>query len=348
MNRQKLILSVTGGVIGLAVLAAGFFAWSAYSEMNAAENGDEEEGTDSIEEMIGKAKKLMRNPVPPSKESVEAIKANAGTVVEWREQAYKLASRSDWKFDETTPAAFKAYLVEDAKRLAALPGAVDGAIMKADFQFGPFRDYIAGGSMPDAAKLGELQRQWYDIAGFIELLAENGAAEITSVSLKAEEVKAEDEAAKGKNAKNKNRKKPAKAANRKDGEAGKPPSTCGYVFSFNAKPAAFVKIVNRLSETNRFCTVESFTFARPKDAIAEALGGEAKAEAQQSTSGRRRRRGAQAEPEKKPEEESKKGGIVTDPQLDAPLAVVMKVAITDFRSLEDDGNEGRNEGKKED
>lgn len=75
--------------------------------------------------------------------------------------------------------------------------------------------------------------------------------------------------------------------------------------------------------------------------IAEALGDGAKNEAAQASAGGRRgrRRGRAAEEKQDEDKEAAKGGIVTDPLLDAPLKVDLTVTVYDFRSLEEEKTE---------
>ena len=331
MNKTKMTLAVIGGVIALAVLVMAYFTWEAFSARTAAAEGDEEEGTDGLETVVSKAQTLSRKPVYPCAASLAAIESNRVLVAEWQAESAKLASRGDRVYEKTTPAAFKTFIVADAKRLVALPGAVGGVLAKPEFAFGPFKDYIAEGKMPADAQLAELQRQWDDVATITETLAKSGIAELVDVQLKAAEAKADETQAKTKPAK-----RPAKSA-----DAAKPTlsaNSVSYVFTFSAKPAAFVKAMNALTVNERFISVDGFTFSRPKDAIAEALGGEEKKEQQAGgRRGRRGRRGAPVEEQaaEAAKEAAAKNGIVTDPLLDAPLTVVMNVTVHDFRSLED-------------
>lgn len=333
MNKTKMILAATGGVIGLAVLVMGYFTWDAYSARTAAIEGDDEEGTDGLDTVVSKAQTLSRKPVYPCAASLTAIESNRAAVAAWYEDANKLASRGDRPIESTTPAAFKTFIVQDAKRLAALPGTVNGALVKPDFAFGPFKDYIAEGKMPSEAQLVELQREWDDVALLVETLAKCGIAELTDVQFKDRVVKEEP---KDKNQKAKqNNRKPAKG--KKAEVEVREPKAYTYAITFTAKPAAFVKAVNAFATCERFVTVESFTFNRGRDVIADALGGAEKKAESQSTGRRGRRRGAAVVEEEKKDDTAAKNGIVTDPQLDAPLTVVMTATVYDFRSLEDNG-----------
>ena len=336
MNKTKTILAVTGGVIGIAVLVMAYFTWSSFSAKTAAIEGDEEEGTDGLETVMDKAEKLSRltanHPVYPSAQSLAAIESNRTAVVDWQKEASSLATRGDRVFPKTTPAAFKTFIVADAKRLAALPGSVSGALVKPDFAFGPFREYIVEGKMPADAQLGELQRRWDDVATVVELLAKSGVAELTDVQFKAEEVKAEPADARGR------RKSAANDRRQAADGAEKKPVSYSYVFSFATKPAGLTKILNELVVCERFVSVDGFTFTRTKDALASALGGDDKKKDAVQSSGRRgRRRGAAVQEQKEEEKKSPLTGIVTDPLLDEPISVVLTATVHDFRSLEEEG-----------
>ena len=336
MNKTKMILAGTGGAIGLVVLVMAFLTWRAWSEKTAAIEGDDEEGIDGLETVMSKAQGLSsltaKHPVFPSAASVTEIDSNRTAVAEWQKEAMKLASSGDRAYAATTPAAFKTFIVSDAKRLMSLPGKVAGLLMKPDFAFGPFKAYIAEGKMPADAELKELQRRWDDVATLAETLAACGVSELTDVQFKdAKAAEPTPEAdARGK------KQRPNRKANA-DGKAeAKGPSAYTYVISFATKPAGFVKVMNALTTSERFVAVDGFTFSRTKDAVAEALGGdEKKNEAKQATGRRGRRRAAVVE-EKKEDDNAKKSGIVTDPILDDPIAVVMTVTVYDYRSLEEE------------
>lgn len=325
-----MILAVSGGVIGLAVLAMAYLTWSAYAAKVAAIEGDDE-GNDGLETVQQKAQALSRKSVYPCPASVEAIEENTARLAAWCAEAEKLAARGDQPVRTMTPAQFKTDLVADAKRLSALPGAVNGVLVKPDFAFGPFRSYIAEGKMPTDAELPELQRRWNDVMLVVETLAACGVSELVNVDFKA--AAAQDEAQE-KKAK-KGGKKPAKK--RPAAEPTFRPSAFSYVFTFATRAPAFVKAVNALGTNERFMVIDGFTFARTADPIAEALGVGDKRETARNASagrGRRGRRGAVVEAKK--DEAEAKNGIVTDPALDAPFTVTLTVTVYDFKTMEDE------------
>jgi len=334
MNKTKLMLAATGGAIGLAVLVMAYFTWGAFSAKTVALEGDDEEGTPGLETVLSRARTLSRKPIYPCAASLTALESNRTVLVEWQKEAKKLAARGDRVYEKTTPAAFKEFLVSDAKRLSALPGSVAGVLVKPDFSFGPFSDYISGGKMPAESELADLQRKWDDVATVVETLASCGVAELTDVSFAAAVVAPVETSTD-----NKKNKKPQRKQTQKPKQSNNQttnPASFSYVFSFTTRPTAFVKVLNAFVLSERFITVEGFSVSRPKDVIVEALGGEEK-QASASTAGRRRRRGAAAET--KEEEGKSKNGIVTDPLLDDPFVVVLKLSVRDFRSLEEEKSE---------
>ena len=355
MNKTKMILAGIGGAVGLAVLVLAFLVWQAFSAKTAAIEGDDEEGIDGLETVEARAQGLSRKPVYPCAKSVDAISANQAAIDDWCKEGLKLAARGDKIFPKTTPAQFKTDIVNDAKRLMALPGGVGGKLVKPDFAFGPFKDYIVEGKMPSDAELAELQRKWDDVATITEMLATNGVAELVDVgfaNVNREQGTGNREQGTG------NREQEKKGrGNREQGRGRKNlssetsslvprPSSHSYVLTFAAKPAAFIQTLNELEASERFITVDSFTFARPTDAIAAALGGEDKKAAETQTSGRRGRRGRRGAEQSAPVagdgdgKEAGKNGLVTDPLKDDPLTVTMTVTVHDFRSLEEDEKKG--------
>lgn len=345
MNKNRMILAAVGGVIAVAALAAAAFAYFAYEAKVAAVEGDDE--TEGLESVVAKAQRLARAPVYPCAKSVEELDGNSEKVAEWLKAVRSYASAGDRVYEKTTPAAFKTFLVKDAKRLASLPGEVSGAIARPEFAFGPFNNYITGGDMPSEAQLSELQRRWDDVATVTEALAACGVGELVDVQFTIQENKPEEAAADKKPKRNARKQGKGKAAASAQGAPDSLSSARPYVFVFTARPQALVKVVNAFATSERFITVDGLSFRRAKDAIAEALAADEKKSDVAQSGGRRRRRGGgdlQQPAEEKKSEPSV--GIVTDPVLDAPFTVTMSVTVHDFRSLEDSDAEKSGEGQK--
>lgn len=337
MNKTKMTLAAIGGAAGLVALVLAFMAWQASSAKVAAIEGDDETGEEGLDSVVSRAESLSRGSVYPCRESMTAIESNQQALVGWTAEARKLAARGDRIFPPMTAAAFKSFVVADAKRLTALPGTVEGKLAKPEFAFGPFKDYIVEGKMPADGQLAVLQRQWDDVAMVTEVLAQSGIAELLDVQFKSGG-EGEPAAQKDK-ANNKKKAKPQRTAAKKPDEKSLLPTPFTYVFTFAAKPANLMRAINALVVGERFVVVDGFTFEHEQDAVADALNLDEKEEAKKASArprGRGRGRGrAQVEEEKDEGEDKSKNGIVTDPLLDAPPKATLTVSVYDFGTLEE-------------
>ena len=330
MNKSKIVLAAVGGVTLVASLALAYFIWSAMSERS-----------ERLDELAGAEQSLinmMKLPVNPSPEAIKAYQANAETYDNWKDDAKKLVTTGDMIFEPTTPPALKAFMVEDARRLSALPGRVDGAIVRPEFAFG-FKEFVLDGNMPAEADLAKIQREWYDMSVVVEAMSKSGVIEITDLSIigDAPQPAAEQQPADG----NRRQRKGAKpAAKAKAAEQSEGPAVTRMRVEFRAMPPALVAVANSLMMSRRFIVVDDLTFSRERDELSEKLGGDPKkaAEAQSGRGGRRGRRGRQEEAEE-PAENEALSGIVTDPMTAPALKVSMLISVYDFRSLEADKTE---------
>lgn len=331
MKKTTTILAAVGGVTFVAVAAAGYFAWSAQAAKTAALEGDDE-GAVGLEESREKADRLSRKPIYPGAESIKALTEARESLVAWKDEAFAFASRGDRKIQPTTDAAFKEFIVGDARRLLTLPAGEEQKTLDATFDFGPFKPYIFEGKMPEQATLPELQRKWDDVVTIIETLSASGIEKITAVSVKAAAQPQVEEPS----PKRGKRPQKRKSARLSDSSTSQPVSYT-YVVACKTRPTAFVKALNALATDERFMAVEDISLRREKDALAEGLGAEKKDEAAASTSGRRRRRSS-FEQEAKAEEKKADEAlytVITDPATDLPLDVQLTVTVYDFRSLEE-------------
>ena len=170
MNKSKIVLASIGGVTLVASLALAYFIWSAMSERS--ERLDELDGAE--QSLVN----MMKLPVNPCPEAIKAYQANAETYDNWKDDAKKLVTTGDMIFEPTTPPALKAFMVEDARRLSALPGRTDGVIVRPEFAFG-FKEFVLDGNMPAEADLAKIQREWYDMSVVVGAMSKSGVTEIT-------------------------------------------------------------------------------------------------------------------------------------------------------------------------
>ena len=330
MNKSKIVLAAVGGVIGIAALAAAFLAWRSWSAVSEArDGGDYGEGLDSV---VARAASLSRKDVYPCAESVKALDASRERFEDWKNKAHRLAADGDRPVDtNVTAAAFKEQLLFDAKRISALPGTAEGAIVKPGFPFGAFREYILDGKLPPEAQLHKLQRQWEDVVFIFETLAKDGVGEVTGLEIAAAAPEPEQQEQR------KGQKKPKRGGkSAKEAQAPAKEIVENYTVQFTASPDAFVRVVNDFTVTNRFVVIDDFSFIRARDDVKEAFDAQEKKDVAASSSrrSRRSRRGESGEGEEKksesPREAAIRQGVVTDPALATPLSVVLKLSVKDF------------------
>lgn len=310
MNKTKITLLAIGGVSLVGALVFGYLIYSAWSD-----KGENDEELGYLED---DAARLSGLDVYPSPEGVKATDANRKAYADWCELATAVASAGDMQFEATTPASFKSFINDEAKRYSEMPGKVSGRFVKADFGFG-FDEYILKGALPSAADLPRLQREWYDVSTFVNVLVDAKVSSIAELSLIRESATDESETA----TRGKKKRKQKKA----DDEAK--PDITRFNIVFTASPVSLVSVVNAIASNPRFIVAESVAFVRESDEIAEKLG--EKNAKKRDDNGRRRRRAASEEASTENESE-RLSGVVTDPASAPDFKVTMRVAVYDFRT----------------
>lgn len=318
MNKNKIIMAAIGGVAAALVLVVGVLIWM--------EDDTQSELRDELEAQVARRDRNSG----AKKETEEAHLGNAKVLSEWATSAHTFVSEqgSVREFDPNLdPAAFKQQMVEKAREFSKLPEESSVKIVKEDFDFG-YRQYIGkdGTEIPRKEDLPRLQREWFDISHFTDTLVKCGATEL--IGVKVAEKPAEPQNERG----------GRRSAQQKDPAAAYPSSETTYVFTFLARPAALVRVLNSLAADDRFFAVDSMSFSQASDPLVQMLGGD-KEKDQGRRGGRRRRRGAEAE-EPAPEAEGEaaeiaRKGLVTDPATCTPFTVTMTVSTLEFTAKEE-------------
>ncbi len=327
MSKPKIILITIGGVIALATIALAVMIWMAFSGRS--------EQVEELDISRSDAERLVRLPIYPGPAGVRALESNRTDFASWTASARELAARGDKAFERTTSPAFKTFLVEDARRLSELPGAVEGKLVKAGFAFG-FAEYISGGVMPKEEDLPRLQREWYDVSTVIKALAVTGVTEIAEVTLQVRP-KAEEDT-------NMTRKNKRKNKAKVEVDTSEPNVTRMSV-TFKARAQGIVNAINAIAASPRFIVVDDLSFYHETDELQAALDGDKKEEGASSSrrSSRRRRSsttteapkpsfGANATDDAAPQTNAVR--VVSDPARVAPFKVTMTFSVYDFRTKE--------------
>lgn len=309
MNKTKIILLSIGGVALVGTLAFGFLIYRSWSD-----KGEKDEQLGFLEDDAARLSKLE---VYPSQESLKATDDNRRAYAEWCELATGLVSAGDLRPEATTPASFKSFINDEANRFSELPGTIAGRFVKNGFGFG-FDEYILKGALPSSGDLPRLQREWYDVSAFVNILVDAKVSSLVELTMaKAEEAK-EEAPAKGK-----------KKRMKTDEDEEVKPDVTRFTVVFTASPSALVAAVNAIAANPRFIVAESFSFVRESDELSVKLG--EKAVKTQESGGRRRRRQA-AEETTAASEAEQAVGVVTDPASAPDFKVTMRIAVYDFRT----------------
>lgn len=328
LSKQQMVGIGCGCAFLVVAGILGYMLFDASCERTKVETGDEETGDPGLEAAKETFMGYNRAPVFPSQVSIDAVKSNAAQYAAWYANTRALAASGDYA-EPTVPednSAFKDRLKAEVDRMGKLSGGVDGHIAAAECRFG-FEKYLGeNGILPDQKDVPLLARELASISRVVDIFAEAGVFEVQSVQRPEPKAASDD----------RNEQQPKRNAKGAKGQA-EPFETClEYKFALRARPAALVKMINRLSSDSRFMVVKDFSFRRPEaaDMILTSIAAKESAESKSadSSSGRRRRgRSRDLQPTLGAEEpEKKQGRLVVDPELDAPFDVVFTLAVYDF------------------
>lgn len=327
MSKIQMTLAAIGGVIGVAVIGAGAFAYLSYAAKSAAIDGDEEGETQGLVTLVEDAQKCLKKTIFPCEKSVSELKAAREGLEAWKDEAFKHVSRGDRPVPPTSVAQFKEFMIAEAHTIADLPEGTTNKVTDAAFDFGPFKPYISEGKMPEQSELKDLQRKFDDVSTLLRMMAGSGVTKVTKLELKnAEKKEAEPEPTKR-----------GRGKQQKKVEEPKLVTACEtYQITCRMTPSALVKTLNAFASSERYIVVNDFTLALERDAIGASLAGEAKKE-EATTSRRGRRRSAAVEEEQPKVEgaEAPKVSLVTDPATDSAFTAVITVSVHDFKTLEE-------------
>lgn len=315
LTKNKIIMISIASVSAIAVIVIAVMSLGALSAKS--------ENVESISFAEGTFAKYGKSKITPSESSVKAIESNSVQLVKWHDIALGSVSKGDMAFaEDVNEAAFKQKMIDEARKLSKLPGQNNGAIVADGFTFG-FDAYIGGGELPEKSLLPLLQRQWFDIKLFVNLLSAAGAEEIKSIKINSKPLAD----ATAENA--------VKAKGKKKSEEQKPLcSQESYALEFIARPGALVKAINAFATNERFMIIDSMEFSRESDIIGTALSSSDKKTdgANAQSKKHRRSRRTQESQETAVSAKVKKTGFVTEPSKEAPMVVKLQIITCDFGS----------------
>jgi hypothetical protein len=324
MKRQKIILIVSGALMGTVCLVEGWFLYSAMSVRSAAA----EERNSANDELRG----IYSAKVFPSEANIARMNEDEKALAAWLTTAAKLVHEGDLNVESNTPPVFKQSLQATVRALSAHPGAAKGKIVESGFTFG-FDKYLGdSASLPDREHVWRLTQQLEIIKRICKELYAANILSLERVQREAfDEGSKEDseEESGGRSKKRRTRPSqpmPAAAATTSAAAAGSEYySKQRFTFVFQARPVAFVDALNRLAAMDIFLVVAEAELSKKEDPLL-------KYNARKTDN----KRGAGAE------EAAAKVDlatvphierIVTDPELEPPVSVKLEIDVYSFEGV---------------
>ena len=330
MNRQVVMLSVSG-VVALALCGGvGTLLFNAWSQKQAAE---EERNAKMAE--VGQ---IFKAKVFPSKENVAQIAENTEEIKKWRVAASNLFHRGEVVVDPLSASAFKQELISDIRELSSqfrLP-TVQGRDAQQQQSFGFSFDRYIGGVMPEPKMVPRLNKQWTIVKRLCAELKTAGVVELLKITRERFD-EAAATPAEGEEAPRESRRR-RRSRRTRDEERSATVSAMNagptvykdkerFELTFLARPDALVKSINQISSMELFSVIAQLEvhkqgsqvqeYMRKRDELASRAEKEA-AKAGESPLA------AAAAP--KPA----KRAVVTDPELDSPMQVKLVIDVYSF------------------
>jgi hypothetical protein len=316
MKRHQLILVVCGALMAAVCLGAGWFLFSAMMAKSAAAG----ERNQNYQEL----QSLYSAKVFPSAENIARVSEDQKVIEAWLATASNLVHKGELQVEQKSPTVFKQTLQATVRRLSAQPGAVNGKVVAAGFNFG-FDKYLGtSDSLPASEHVEQLAQQ----LTIIELLSKalfsanilslDAVARETFDEQSAEQSKQEEQPRKRRRRDDSARTQAPAPSAAKDGEYF---SKQRFTFEFHARPAAFIEALNRLAALDLFVVVAETEFRKTEDPLAKRTTKKKEGGSPESQ--------AVADPSKL----SHVDRIVTDPELEPPVSVKLDIDVYSFKGV---------------
>lgn len=320
-SKNKAIFSSLGGIF---VAGAGILGWMLWDKLAFADEAAQELASEESKYTGHSTAKVF-----PCKASLDSIKTNRQSYIEWYDASIKAVSAADKAPSTETPAAFKQRLTQAVANMKSLEGGLEGRIASQTFLFG-FDKYLGENTtMPPDKDVPRLAAELDTIVHIVNLLSESEIVEVRKIDRLNDVVENAEPVQQA------GRRRPAK---KKATETEGPKTTVlKYNLEFTTRPIGLVEVLNRLSSDPNFITITDFSMRDTSDTIVEKFSASDSAKAMQAQGSSRRRRsnmaaafGLAPAAEQKKEEPKLAHRLVTDPESDAPIYVTMTLTVTDF------------------
>jgi len=332
INRQKGVIIGMSVVLGVACLGISILFFKALSTSREAA-----QQRDSAYEQL---KSLYQAKVFPKDENIKRIKDDKNDLEEWESSVSNVLAKVSIKADDLTPVRFKQALQKTVQTLASKksPLLLKSYVVEG-FKFGFDRYLGDSDSLPQTADVRKLAQQLQLIQAVVTELYEANITKLTSVEREVFEADATEKTARtgpGRPT------RPSAAASRpgqRNTVTPGPVASDGLspvlsslltrqrlTFGFQAKPSALMNALNRLAAMDAFAVISSVEFTKAGDSIGAA---EERKKAAGKSSDEAKKSGSVATAVA----EIMRDRLVTDPEREPPLDVIVSVDIYLFKGV---------------
>ena len=322
MKRQQIIMIVCGIVMAAVCGVAGWFLFT----QTTAKNRAAEERDQAYQAL----QQIYRGKVFPSDENIARVGEDQKVLEGWLVTASNQLHKGDLQIESKTPTSFKQTLQATVRKLSAQAGAVQGRVVAPGFNFG-FDQYLGqSDSLPASEHVDRLTAQLTIIEKLCEELYAAGIMELRSVSREVfDVVKKEEEEQESSSRRRSRRRDDSGGSARASGAAARTESAYWtsqrFTLEFVARPVALIGALNRLAAMDMFVVVAEAQLRKAADPLAQFNAKRKESSSKAAAEGA-------AEPVD-PAKLSHVERIVTDPELEPPVAVKLEIDVYSFEGV---------------
>ena len=320
MKRNQITLIVCGVLMAAACAAAGWFLFTAITAKNTAAE-ERNQAYDALQN-------IYRAKVFPNEENITRVAKDEETLETWLAAASNLVHKGDLQVETMTPTGFKQALTATVRKLSAQPGSVQGKIVASSFNFG-FDQYLGeSDSLPQAEHVDRLATQLEIIEKVCEELYAANILELKTISREVFDAAKTDGGEQrsepsGRSRRGRDRDRSDDAQQAKAAVVSSEHIACQrFVFEFQARPTAFIEVLNRLAKMELFVVVADVEVTKSADSLAAF---------NTKKSGSGSKDGAKAEVDLATVPHNER--VVTDPGREPPVNVKLNIDVYSFQGV---------------
>lgn len=320
MDKQKTTLFALAGVGGIILIGLAVLLYFSISNMMDAHKARDKAYTEF--------ESYYRKPAFPNRENIDRRKADVAAFTEWSDGVVERIEKGNIQVEDETIVGFKTRLQDDVRALTA----TEGAHVRPGLTFG--FDYYLGASneMPRQENIARLARQFAYIEQISKVLFKSGIEQLNNVArLEFDRIgggSSGEEVVRSRRRRGDDGESSSGSAVTVTPTAPLPTALTGqlgketFIFEFEASYPALATVINDLTKADLFTAVTDLRVTRSKSVKLAADERIKRLETLHST------RSNQAEtPGADVIGQRPQDRIITNPEKDSPLKIVMKVDV---------------------